>query len=155
MKKEKINNLDLDIYKETLDNGLLVYICPMEKNDCHASIVTRYGSDILEFKPRGKDQFISIPQGTAHFLEHKMFETEKGPDPMVLYSNNGAVSNAYTSSNITRYYFTGVSHFYENLEILLKCITNPYFTKENIKKEQGIITQEINSGLDNPYQRIY
>lgn len=155
MKKQKLNNLDLDIYKETLDNGLLVYICPIDKNDTHASIVTKYGSDTLEFKPRGKDKFITIPAGTAHFLEHKMFETENGPDPMMLFSNNGASSNAYTSSDVTRYYFTGASHFYENLKILLDCITSPYFTEENIKKEQGIINQEINSGLDNPAQRLY
>ena len=155
MKKEIINHLDTDLYKETLDNGLLVYICPIKKHDAHASLVTKYGSDAREFIPRGKKEFIKIPEGTAHFLEHKMFETENGEDPMVLYSNNGASSNAYTSSNVTRYYFTGASHFFENLKILLDCITTPYFTKENIKKEQGIITQEINTGNDNPGQRIY
>ena len=115
MEKIKLNGLDLDIYKDKLDNGLLVYICPMEKHDTHASIVTKYGNDILEFVPRGKDEFITIPPGTAHFLEHKMFATEDGIDPMILFSNNGASSNAYTPSNVTRYYFTGASHFYENL----------------------------------------
>ena len=155
MNKIKLNNLDLEIYKEVLDNGLLVYMCPMKKNDAHASFSTKFGNDILKFKPIGKNKFIEIPPGTAHFLEHKMFETEKGEDPMTLYSNNGASSNAYTTSNITRYYFTGASHFFENLKILLDCITNPYFTKENIAKEQGIIKEEINSGFDNPGQRIY
>ena len=155
MKKEEINHLDTDLYKETLDNGLLVYICPIKKHDAHASLVTKYGSDTIEFIPRGKNEYIKIPEGTAHFLEHKMFETENGEDPMVLYSNNGAMSNAYTSSNVTRYYFTGASHFFENLKILLDCITKPYFTVENIEKEQGIITQEINTGNDNPGQRIY
>ena len=155
MNKIKLNNLDLEIYKEILDNGLLVYMCPMNKNDSHASFCTKFGNDILNFKPIDKKEFITIPTGTAHFLEHKMFETEKGEDPMTLYSNNGASSNAYTTANITRYYFTGASHFYENLQILLDCITKPYFTKENIKKEQGIIKEEINSDFDNPEQRIY
>ena len=117
MKKQQIKGLDTDIYKETLENGLTVYICPLDKNDAHASLATKFGSDILEFVPRGKKDYIKIPAGTAHFLEHKMFETENGPDPMILYSNNGASSNAYTSSKITRYYFTGASHFFENLEI--------------------------------------
>ena len=155
MKKQQIKGLDTDIYIETLENGLKIYICPLDKNDTHASLATKFGSDILEFIPRGKKEYIKIPEGTAHFLEHKMFEAENGPDPMILYSNNGASSNAYTSSNITRYYFTGASHFFENLEILLHCLNNPYFTKENIKKEQGIIGEEISAGLDNPAQRIY
>ena len=155
MRKYKIKGLDTDIYKEILNNGLLVYICPMDKNDAHASLVTRFGSDVLDFVPRGKDKYISIPEGTAHFLEHKMFEMKNGLDPMVLYSNNGAFSNAYTSANVTRYYFTGASHFFENLKILLDCLNNPYFTKENIKKELGIIGEEINTGLDNPSQRLY
>lgn len=155
MKKQKINNLNLDLYEEILENGLLVYICPMKKNNIHASLATRYGSDILDFKPRFKDELITIPEGTAHFLEHKMFVTEDGSDSMVLYSNNGASSNAYTTSNVTRYYFTGASHFYENLKILLDCLTTALFTKENIEKEIGIITQEINSGLSDPGQRIY
>ena len=155
MEKIKLNGLDLDIYKDKLDNGLLVYICPMEKHDTHASIVTKYGNDILEFVPRGKDEFITIPPGTAHFLEHKMFATEDGIDPMILFSNNGASSNAYTSSNVTRYYFTGASHFYENLKILLDCITTPFFTKENVENEQGIIEQEIKAGFDDPGQMAY
>ena len=155
MRKYEIKGLDTYIYKEVLDNGLLVYICPMEKNDAHASLVTKFGSDVLEFIPRGKNDYIKIPEGTAHFLEHKMFEMENGMDPMILYSNNGASSNAYTSSKVTRYYFTGASHFFENLKILLDCLNNPYFTKENIKKEQGIIGEEINTSLDNPAARIY
>ncbi len=155
MKKVKLKGLELDVYKGKLDNGLLVYICPMEKHDTHASIVVRYGNDVLEFVPRGKNDFTKIPPGTAHFLEHKMFATEEGLDPMILFSNNGASSNAYTSSNVTRYYFTGASHFYDNLKILLDCITTPYFTKENIEKEQGIIEQEIKAGFDDPGHMAY
>lgn len=155
MIRKKISKLDLDLYKETLDNGLTIYICPMKKNTTHASIVTRFGGDYLDFIPRGKKDLITTPDGTAHFLEHKMFETEDHKDPMVLFSNNGASSNAYTSSNITRYYFEGASHFYDNLEILLDCLNSAYFTKETIEKEQGIITQEINSSLDDPEQRLY
>lgn len=155
MAKEKLKHLDLDIYKETLSNGLTIYICPMNRNDTHASISTKFGNDILEFKPIGKKDFITIPTGTAHFLEHKMFAKEDGPDPMSVFAANGAYSNAYTSSKITRYYFTGASHFYENLKTLLDCITKPYFTKENIAKEQGIIGQEIKAGLDDPGHMLY
>lgn len=155
MIKEKLINLDLDIYKETLDNGLLVYICPMNRHDVHASISTKFGNDILDFKPIGKTEYLTIPTGTAHFLEHKMFAKEDGPDPMSVFASNGAYSNAYTSSKVTRYYFTGASHFYENLKTLLDCITKPYFTKENIAKEQGIIAQEIKAGLDDPEHALY
>ena len=144
------------VYIEKLENGLTVMLIPKNTtNKKYAIWGTHFGSIDNHFIMPNTKEEVYVPDGVAHFLEHKMFEMENGEDPMTLYSNNGASSNAYTTSNVTRYYFTGATHFYENLQILFDCITNPYFTEENIKKEQGIITQEINSGLDDPDQAIY
>ena len=155
MDRQILSNLDLELYHKVLKNGLEIFICPIDRHDAHASIVTKYGNDILDFKFEGDKEFISIPAGTAHYLEHKMFEQEDGIDPMSFFSANGAYSNAYTSSKVTRYHFTCASSFFENLQMLLDCVTKPYFTKENIQKEQGIIAEEIKMGFDNPNRMLY
>ena len=131
MEKKTFNHLDLDIYEEVLDNGLRIFVCPIDKHEIHASMTTLYGSEVLEFKPRGQDKYIKIPEGTAHFLEHKMFAKEDGIDPMTVFERNGAATNAYTSMHITRYYYTGPGKCFENLENLLDCVSKPYFTDKN------------------------
>lgn len=148
MRKKTLSGLNVDIYEETLDNGLQIYICPLDRNNIHASIMTKFGNDITCFIPQDKKEFIEIPSGTAHFLEHKMFAKEEGPDPMTYFLEHGAMGNAYTSSKETRYHFEGPTDFFENLKMLLDCVTKPYFTEENIEKEQGIIEQETKAELD-------
>jgi len=155
MKKKTYKKLDLDVYEETLDCGLRVFICPMDRHETFAKMTTNYGSSIIEFKPHQKDEFIKIPLGTAHFLEHKMFAKEDGRDIMSLFQQNGASSNAFTSSHVTSYYFSSPSKFYENLNLLLDLVTQPYYTEENVEKEMGIIDQELKAGFDNPYEACY
>ncbi len=155
MEKKTYNHLDLDIYEETLDNGLRIFICPMDRCEAFAKITTLFGSSILEFKPPLKDEYVKIPEGTAHFLEHKMFSKEDGLDIMSIYQKNGAVNNAYTTAHVTSYYFSAPTKFEENLKALLDLVTKPYYTKENVAKEQGIIDQEIKASFDNPEEKAY
>ena len=155
MEKKTYSHLDLDVYEDVLDNGLRVFIAPLDRYEAYAKITTLYGARTLEFKPPLKDEYVKIPEGTAHFLEHKMFAKEDGTDTMSLFQNNGAMSNAYTTAHVTSYYFMAPNKFYENLGYLLDLVTKPYYTKENVEKEKGIIDQEIKAGFDNPGEASY
>lgn len=147
--KKKFNKLDLDLYEETLDNGLKVYIVPKENtNNIYATFTTKYGSVDTKFKL--DDKVITSPAGIAHFLEHKMFETSSGVDPFAIFDQNGAESNAATSNYKTSYLFSGPTKFKENLTTLLDFVQEPYFTDENVEKEKGIIIEEIRMCDDNP-----
>ena len=155
MKKNNYKDLNLDVYEEVLDNGLRVYISPIPRHTIHARITTFFGGSILEFKLNGEDNFIKVPAGVAHFLEHKMFEKENGKDPLSVYENNGASGNAFTNEFVTAYHFTGAGHFFSNLETLLTTVNEPYFTDANVLKEKGIISQEKKQDLDNPFSIVY
>ena len=155
MKMKKYKGLDLKVYEEVLDNGLRIYISPIPRHTIHARITTFFGGSILEFQLPDSGEFIKVPSGAAHFLEHKMFEKKDGKDPLSIYENNGASGNAFTNEFVTAYHFTGAGHFYENLETLLKCVHEPYFTDENVLKEKGIIGQEKKQDLDNPFSIVY
>ena len=138
---------------ETLPNGLPVCIVP--KKDFqrkYALFATRYGGMDMKFQLDG--QWLDTPAGIAHYLEHKMFDTEAG-NALQELAKNGAEPNAFTSNAITCYYFDSTEKFYENLEILLSFVSVPYFTEESVEKEQGIIAQEINMIEDNPEWQVY
>ena len=98
----------------------------------------------------GENNEITVPDGIAHYLEHKMFEEEDGSDAFEKFAVTGASSNAYTSFDITAYLFSCTDRFYENLDILLEFVNHPHFTVENVAKEQGIIGQEIKMYDDDP-----
>ncbi len=153
MEKNEVKNLNIDIYKETLENGLSIYISKIDRSVVHARMTVFFGGKDLNFKI--DNQNTQMPAGIAHFLEHKMFEKEDGIDPLKIYEKNGASGNAFTTSDITAYHFTGIDNFYENLETLLNCVHKPYFTDENVQKEKGIISQEKKQDLDNPFSIIY
>lgn len=156
MQKVALTNLDLDLYSETLSNGLSIFVVPKENcNNIYATFTTNYGAVQNEFIPYGKDEMIKVPEGVAHFLEHKLFEQEDGVDPFTFYGKNGASSNASTSSYKTTYLFEGATHFKENIEYLLDFVQEPYFTDENVEKEKGIIVQEIKMYQDNPFRAGY
>ena len=138
--------------KKVLDNGLTVLV--LEKKDfssAYAIFGTRFGSIDSVFSLDGER--VSLPDGIAHFLEHKMFENEEG-DAFTLYSKTGASANAYTSFDRTCYLFSCSGNFYKNLEILLGFVGAPYFTEQTIEKEQGIIGQEIKMYDDDPSWRV-
>lgn len=156
MNKKQLVNLDIDIYEEKLSNGLEVYILPFNnKNGIYVTFTTKFGSRINEFVPINEDEMIKVPDGIAHFLEHKVFEQEDGIDPFSLYSERGADCNANTSCNKTTYLFSCTDFFKKNLKLLLKYVTSPYFTDQNVLKEKGIIEQEIKMYDNDPYSKLY
>ena len=141
------------VFEETLPNGLRLRVIekPHHAKSC-AFFVTRYGGMDLRFQLNG--QWRDTPAGIAHYLEHKMFDTEDG-NALQELAQNGAEPNAFTSNDITAYYFYSTEHFYENLKILLEFVSVPYFTEESVEKEQGIIAQEIRMVEDTPDWQSY
>ena len=153
MNKIPFHHLDLTIYEEVLPNGLHVYIVPKENcNNARATFVTRYGSNQSEFVPKGGKEMIRVPDGVAHFLEHKLFEQKDGIDPFSFFDESGSECNASTNPWRTEYWFAGPQNFEKNLEFLLDFVQEPYFTKKNVDKEKGIIVQEIEMYMDDPYR---
>ena len=136
-------------------SGLDIYVFPKKMSTTYALFGTKYGSIDNCFRLAGEKEYTQVPDGIAHFLEHKMFESEDGSDTNERFTRIGASANAFTSNDMTAYEFSCTGHFCEALEILLDYVTHPYFTEENIQKEQGIIGQEIGMYDDNPAWRIY
>ena len=153
MEKKLYERIGEEVFHTTLPNGLPVYIVP--KKDFlrkYALFATRYGGMDMRFEKDG--QWLDTPAGIAHYLEHKMFDTEDG-NALQELAKNGAEPNAFTSNAITCYYFDATEKFYESLEILLSFVSIPYFTDESVQKEQGIIGQEIGMIEDNPEWQVY
>lgn len=144
MKAIELKGLDQTLYYEKLENGLVVYMLPYKnKNNYTMHYLTKYGSIQTTFIPYGEKEKITVPDGIAHFLEHKMFEQEDGVDPFTYAAKTGTYSNASTNFECTRYYFEGNQAFQDNLNYLLDFVGSPYFTDENVEKEKGIIAEEI------------
>ncbi len=140
--------------KYTSPSGVKVFMLPMEGySSAVAQFSAKFGSQDNSFSVNGKD-FINVPDGTAHYLEHKLFESEER-DAFSLFAQTGAVCNAGTSFDYTQYYFSCTNNFKKNLEILLDFVQEPYFTAENVEKERGIIGQEITMYRDNPGWRVF
>ena len=124
-------------------SGLKILVYPKKNYAAtYAVFGTRYGSIDTEFRLNGEEKFTCVPEGIAHFLEHKLFESED-LDAFERYAKTGASANAYTSFDKTCYLFSCTGKFQESLEILLDFVTHPYFTEKTVQKEQGIIGQEI------------
>ena len=154
MKKINLKGLEMTLYTETLSNGLEIYMLPYDnKKNYYATFATRFGSDVLEFTDVSKKSF-KPPLGIAHFLEHKMFEQESGEDPFSFYAKSGTDCNACTTYDNTQYMCWGSKNFNKNLEYLLRLVTHPYFTNENVKKEKGIISEEIKMYMDYPDYKL-
>lgn len=135
--------------------GLDIYIWKIEDySTTHALFGTKYGSINTKFKTKDEADFITVPNGIAHYLEHKLFENEDC-DVFSLYAKTGASANAYTSFDKTCYLFSCTDNVYDSLEILLSFVQNPYFTEETVRKEQGIIGQEIRMYDDNAGWRVF
>ena len=114
-------------------SGLDIYVYPKDLTSTYAIFATKYGSIDNCFKKEGEAEFTSVPDGIAHFLEHKMFESESGEDAFARYARTGANANAYTSFGQTAYVFSCTDKVYESLEILLDFVTHPYFTPETVQ----------------------
>ncbi len=144
-----------EYYKFEHKSGLEVYVFPKKLSTTYALFATRYGSIDSKFKLAGDEKFTTVPDGIAHYLEHKLFENPNGEDTFSRYAKFGANANAYTSNTMTAYLFSCTSNFKESLEVLLDFVTTPYFTPETVAKEQGIIAQEIRMYDDHPVRRLY
>ncbi|MGM0788918.1 insulinase family protein [Bacillus infantis] len=143
------------LYYEKMANGLDVYILPKQGfNKTYATFTTKYGSVDNHFVPLGQEEFVKVPDGIAHFLEHKLFEKEDG-DVFQQFSKQGASANAFTSFTRTAYLFSSTSDVERNLETLIDFVQDPYFTEKTVEKEKGIIGQEITMYDDNPDWRLY
>ncbi|ESU32977.1 zinc protease [Bacillus sp. 17376] len=155
MEKITFEQLQEEMYYEKLNNGLDVYILPKKGfNKTYATFTTKYGSIDNHFLPPGKDDYVKVPDGIAHFLEHKLFEKEDG-DVFQQFSKQGASANAFTSFTRTAYLFSSTSNVEKNLETLIDFVQEPYFTEKTVEKEKGIIGQEITMYDDNPDWRLY
>ena len=156
MKKRYYELLDLDVYKEKLDNGLEIYVIPIKKfSKSYVQITAKYGSIHNNFKYKDSGEFKNMPAGIAHFLEHKLFEQENGEDPFDYFEKTSSDTNANTSRLKTSYLFYGRNNILENVDYLLDMVQSPYFTDENVSKEKGIIKEEARMYLNDPYSYLY
>lgn len=155
MNKEFYEEFNQPVYRQHLDNGLSLQVVPMTGyHKTYAIFTTDFGSIDNHFVPYDKREAIRVPDGIAHFLEHKMFE-KADHDAFDLFGKLGADSNAFTSFTQTSYLFSTTSHVHESLDVLLDFVQDPYFTAETVKKEQGIIGQEIKMYDDDASWRLY
>lgn len=144
------------LYIEKLENGLTVMIIP--KSGIQKKYIiwgTNYGSNESTFIVPGEDKETAVPNGVAHFLEHKMFEQENGTNSLDVLTALGVEANAYTTNDHTAYLFECTDNFYEAMDELMDYVQHPYFTDENVEKEKGIIGQEIMMYDDYPEWRVY
>ena len=156
MKKIECKNIKEKCYMEKLENGLQLIIVP-KKNLQKKYVIwaTHFGSIDNQFIDKETGEKIKIPDGVAHFLEHKMFEQKDGTDSLYTLMALGIDANAYTTNDHTAYLFECTDHFYEGLDELMDYVQNPYFTDKNVEKEKGIIGQEIQMYDDDPGWQLY
>lgn len=143
-------------YIEELDNGFKIIIIPKQNiNKKYAIIGIKFGSIDNHFINPKENTEVKIPDGVAHFLEHKMFEQQNGTNSLDTLSALGVSANAFTTNDHTAYLIECTNNFDEAFEELMDYIQNPYFTKENVEKEKGIICQEITMYDDDPVSKVY
>lgn len=156
MKKQHFEQLQETIYIEKLDNGLDVFVLPKRGfNKTFATFTTKYGSIDNHFAPLGSEELVKVPDGIAHFLEHKMFEKPDGTDVFQDFSKQGASANAFTTYTRTAYLFSSTNQVEQNLKTLIDFVQTPAWTEQSVEKEKGIIGQEIRMYDDNPDWRVY
>ena len=154
MKETFYERIGEAVCRERLTNGLEVCVVPKPGYaKKYAFFSTRYGGMDTRFCLDG--QWLNTPAGIAHYLEHKMFDTPDGGNALQTLSSTGASPNAFTSTAITGYHFECADQFWDNLRTLLEFVSVPYFTKESVDKEQGIIGQEIRMIEDQPGWQAY
>ena len=154
MNKQYYPELDETLYTRRLENGLTVCVVPRKGfSKKMAYFVTDYGSIHTDFVLEGK--VYKAPAGVAHYLEHKMFDLPGDRDVSAEFAGMGAMTNAFTSYDMTAYYFSCTENFEDCLRLLLEFVSTPYFTEESVEKERGIIDQEIGMNLDSPDSMIF
>ena len=143
------------LYRRRIEPGLEVFVLPKKGyRKKYATFSANFGSIDSHFVVEGEGKEIVVPDGVAHFLEHKLFEDETG-NVFDKFAVLGASSNAFTNFTNTTYLFSATENFPECLEVLLDFVQTPYFTEESVEKEKGIIEQEIRMYEDNPQWRLF
>lgn len=156
MKEIILKGIDEKIYHETLDNGLPVYMLVNDKvNNFYITLSVKYGSIDTEFKCKGDKEFTKVHDGVAHFLEHVNFNEGDGETAHDYFNKLGSSINAFTTFDFTLYEVFASSEFEKNLNHLLDYVQTPYFTDKLIKKEKGIICEEVKMGKNNPGHKLY
>lgn len=144
------------IYTEKLENGLTVVIIPKKgEQKKYAIWGIDFGSIDNNFIIEGEQDITKIPDGIAHYLEHKMFEQRNGINSLDALSSLGVNANAFTTYTYTAYLYECTDNFYEALDEFMDYVQNPYYTAENVEKERGIIEQEISMYDDEPEWQLY
>ena len=148
METKFYENISETVCRHTLPNGLPVIVIPRKGfTKKLAYFVTDFGSIHTEFTING--EYCVLPEGIAHYLEHKLFDMPDG-EVSEKFAALGASVNAFTGYDMTAYYFSCTDHFEANLRLLLEFVSTPYFTEASVEKERGIIGQEIGMYRDNP-----
>ena len=135
-------------------SGLDIYVFKKDFTSTYAIFGVKYGSIHNRFTA-ADGSVLTVPDGIAHFLEHKLFTNEDGSDSFERFSEYGSDANAYTSFNKTAYLFSCTENFDKSLHELLRFVTHPYFTKRSVKTEIGIIGEEIKMYDDSPSDRCF
>ena len=144
------------IYSAKHPSGLDIYIMPKKGYSQNFALFgTKYGSVDSEFRVPGEDRITKVPDGIAHYLEHKMFDMPDGSNVFDKFAKFGGNANAFTSFNMTAYLFSATENVYENLAVLMDYVQRPYFTEESVQKEQGIIGQEIRMYDDSASWKVF
>lgn len=152
----EINNETGDkVYKTVLKSGLRVFVCPRKdytkKMGMFGTVFGSIDNELVDIETKERSK---VPDGIAHFLEHKLFEQEDA-NALDVFSKMGVDSNAYTSFDQTVYFFETADKYEECLDKLIEFVSSPYFTDENVEKEKGIIAQEIKMYEDEPNSLVY
>lgn len=142
-----------EYFKTVHKSGLTVCVFPKDMSATYAILSVNFGGNVTEYEKNGER--VILPEGCAHFLEHKLFDNPDGTNADDVFSSLGAYCNAYTSNDKTAYLFSATENEEKCLEQLIYFVTNPYFTDDTVKKEIGIIAQEIRGCIDDPYDRCY
>lgn len=151
---ELYENISLgEKYYKANVGGLDVYVIPKKMSTVYASVAVNFGSSDTEFVCG--ERRMKLPAGTAHFLEHKMFENPDGTDVFEQFSLLGANANAYTAAARTCYLFSCTDNFAQSLRLLLSLVTKPHFTEASVEKERPIIASEIRMYKDDPYWKMH
>lgn len=143
------------LYIEKLDNGLTIMILPKKTRKKYIVWSTNFGSIDNKFYAPGEKELTTVPDGIAHYLEHKLFEQENGKNSLDVLTSIGVDANAYTTNDHTAYLFECTDNFDEALTEFMDYVQHPYFTDENVEKERGIIEQEIMMYDDDPSWSLY
>lgn len=154
MNEKYYKQIDEKVYEAELNNGLKLFVIPKKGfQKTFVTYTTQFGSLDNKFKPHGSDTYVTVPDGVAHFLEHKLFENEE-EDLFTAFAEDNAQVNAFTSFDRTSYLFSATDNVDRNIKRLLTMVETPYFTKETVDKEKGIIEEEIKMYQEQPGYKL-